>query len=228
MPVLRKMLFRLALVAVLLGLGYGFLVFNAPTGPSGPAATGTGAAPETEAAAGPGGAERRPAREVSFGEIVPFEALLGPAELPPEDIYRDLYAAARAPARAQGECASVLDAFAATCQVRAAEIRRLDDGRYRIEARLAFLPAELPAGLPQADPQSVSVTLGEGGGTEGIAPADLPAARARLYRLAREACAELRASAGACVIESVEISLRDSPAAPGAFDISATARLDTR
>lgn len=243
MRVLRKLIVLIAAIALLAGLGYVYLMPGALPEARGTAESGaapgmvpriraavqgyfSGRPEEPREAAAPAGERPAPLRGVRFRDIVALEALLGPGEPPPEAALRDLYAQARAPARAQTECRAVLDTFGATCQVRAVEIRRLEDGRYEFDARLAVTQADPPGAPPPGDAAGLpggEVVLGPG--IEGVAPEGLPAARAVFYGRAQEACAALRDATGGCVIEAVEISLRESRVSPGGFDLDATARL---
>lgn len=169
------------------------------------------------------------ARSVEYRVVLPIEAFLDEGEVPPELYLHDLYAEARSAGLVQAECARLLATIARSCATALSATNRHEDGGYEVQARLIFAPADpignLPAGA-QLDYQSDDIRMDEES-LNAVAPADLGAAREVYYRRAAQACAAIRQSSGACVIEKITIDTRRARGNDGALDVEASVTLAT-
>ncbi|TNF21057.1 MAG: hypothetical protein EP318_08355 [Rhodobacteraceae bacterium] len=75
-------------------------------------------------------------RFVSIELEMPFAELLAAGEPIPDPVFREVYAAARAPSRLIRLCAEVLDTLAVTCDVAKPRARVKDDGRTTLQGNL--------------------------------------------------------------------------------------------
>lgn len=168
-----------------------------------------------------------PARTVTVIETVPFEAFLAPGEAAPDPAYRDLYAEARAGARAQAECPRLIVSLARSCLPLGVTAEPLGGDRYRVTLRLAFAPADRVRDLAEdeaferaaeASPLAVPSALG-------VAPEALGTAHEHVYRAARFACFIARARREACTVAELRIETAASSETPGTFDVTGEVRL---
>ena len=125
----------------------------------------------------------------------------------------------------EAECDAMIRSFATRCGFGTADVQIGDDGLARLRVTLSFTnatPIGDTTGLDSAGliPQRVDLA-----GPQGIevAPADIPAERARLYAAADEACKGLRAEKGTCVIS--EIAFVEDPVEGGRVNLSASAEI---
>lgn len=140
-------------------------------------------------------------RHVQILLRLPFEDLLAPDEPMPEDVFKNAFAAARAPAHLITLCPELLSTIAVKCDVSRPAGRVGADGLAEVSGALRFVPADAPGTLPQtenADFLSLPVAL-----TQNLELPFTRAGRERALSVARALCRALRDQAGNCVITRV-------------------------
>jgi hypothetical protein len=168
-----------------------------------------------------------PARTVTLVETVPFEAFLAPGETAPDQAYRDLFAEARAGARAQAECPRLIASLASACVPLGVTAEPLGGGQYRVVLRLAFAPADRvrELGEDEAFERAAEASRLDVPSALGVAPESLGTAHGHIYRAARFACFIARARRAACTVAELRIETAASTGTPGAFDVTGAVRL---
>ena len=146
-------------------------------------------------------------RVVQVSYRVPFKAFLAPGEEPPEPVFRQVYATARAPQLSMIYCPEILATLATGCAVHRTEAKYLAEGdEIDVKVTLAYLPdyqiGERPRG---AKPLTVSVNL-----IADVDPQPKPtfqsAARRFYLTKVERLCAEIRKEYGTCVVSSLTLS----------------------
>ena len=140
-------------------------------------------------------------RAVHVAVTVPFEDLLAEGEDAPEEVYRDTYAAARAPAHLAALCAEVLETIALQCDVANPRAKVLRDGEVSIKGKLRFVPRDA-AGTPSASGEA-RVMLMPLSFQSGTMTHNSARGRIGFMEMAQEACARLREIVGNCVINDL-------------------------
>lgn len=140
-------------------------------------------------------------RYVSYELRVPFTELLNPGEVAPEDVFLDLYAQARTPARLIAFCPEVLDRLATRCDVTHTTARIDRDGTARLEGLLVYSPA-----YDMGDPSTVkSGDVFSGAAMLGSYEENAEG-RAEVFTKALTICDGLREAYGNCVISKLSFS----------------------
>lgn len=143
------------------------------------------------------------ARRASITVALPLEELLLDDQPMPEDVFKDVYAAALAPAHMIGICAELLATVAVKCDLSHPEGKIARDGLTELTGRLRYVPRDDPGELPQtsqAEYLDLLFSLSDG--------ADVPftpEARQNAMNVARLLCKALRAQAGNCVITRIRM-----------------------
>ncbi|APX89503.1 hypothetical protein BV394_07060 [Brevirhabdus pacifica] len=165
-----------------------------------------------------------PARVVTFATVVSLADLLAPGEAPPPPALEDLYAEARAARHMQAECTALLASFARRCVVQEAGAERMGDGRWRLQASLAFSPRDEIGAIPMegAEYTPWRTRMRLKAHVAPMPPEDLARARADYYQHARRICAAIRGRSGNCVIERIEFTA--TPAAGPGYSVTLGAR----
>jgi hypothetical protein len=234
------------LIPTLFGVSYGGMIWDALKGLAGGGAPDVAVLSQSAAAPEPSPAPTEslpqsppreaalldsgalgPARTVTVVETLPFEAFLAPGETAPDPAYRDLYAEARAGARAQAECPRLIASLARSCLPLGVTAEPLGGGRYRVTLRLAFAPADRVRELAtdEAFERAAEASRLDVPSALGVAPEALGTAHEHVYRAARFACFIARARREACTVAELRIETAASTGTPGAFDVTGAVRL---
>ncbi|WP_425051177.1 hypothetical protein [Psychromarinibacter sp. S121] len=152
-------------------------------------------------------------RRVTWSLYVTIDDVLVDFEPRPEPELEPLYILARAPRLAMRACAEMLEDMAKGCGFAGAEIDPKDDGIYRLDMKIGFLPSDPVGDLTNAEGATLEREYAT---SSGVASLDLTSVaetsradvRRKLRRLAREYCNELRDRTGTCVITSLSITER--------------------
>lgn len=134
--------------------------------------------------------------------------VLAPGETAPEGREaQQLWVTARGLALAQADgCPKVLETIATRCSAGRLEIRRNEDGTFRVKARLGFAPIDDPGPVPAqgrgVDLHDERLRLPVQGALR-VPVGQIDAAERQLLDAAQDACRNLRADTGTCVIRSV-------------------------
>lgn len=142
-------------------------------------------------------------RKVSYEISVPFVDLLNPGEAAPDEVFRDVYASARAPARIMAFCPELLETLALRCDVTGTSARIDRDGTARIEGDLVYLPAYRmgdPSTVQNGDVFSARARLSQ--------HEDSREGRAGAIGQALTVCDALRETFGNCVLTSLSARKR--------------------
>ncbi len=146
------------------------------------------------------------ARGVRMEVRLPLDALLAEGEALPEEVFREVYAAARAPQHLISLCPELLSTIEKKCDLTrpAAKIDR--DGLAKLSGSLRFVPRDEPGTLPEAkDAEMINLRVSL---TQGQTVAFTPENRQEVLRLTRNLCNRLRVLAGNCVITRVSLMPR--------------------
>jgi len=143
-------------------------------------------------------------RSVSFTLNMPFEDILAPGEEAPEEIYRELYAMARAPSRLIAMCPEILGVVASKCDVGDSDGDVKRDGTVRLSGDLDYIPAYDigdPSTVKNGEVVMVYATVAGRGELE-----NTPEARKLVYQRTVSLCGALRERFGNCVISHLALT----------------------
>lgn len=149
-------------------------------------------------------------RIVEVTTIIAAADLLAQGEAMPDPSRLPLYAAARAPARMIRYCQEVVTTFATACDVARTSTDVLDDGRIRISADLAYIPAAYLGDPAQISNGAFFTTVAR---FHDMPDADRPVfdAEARLAAMqqAQDLCDTLLESFGPCVVGRLQLATEE-------------------
>lgn len=163
------------------------------------------------------------ARMVSVELPVALEDLLHPEEDMPEDAFKNVYVAARAPAHLMDLCRELLNTIAVKCDLSKPNGKIARDGVPELRGHLRFIPADAPGELPQTDEAeytNLGVSLSDG--------QDLPfttQGREVALKVAGELCRALRVQVGNCVVTRVNFRPQWTARVEGPLKLRASAVL---
>lgn len=142
-------------------------------------------------------------RGVSVSMVMPFEELLIQGENAPEDVFREVYAAARAPAQLMALCPEVLETIAVTCDVQRTSARVDRDGFAHLAGTLRFIPNGALGDLPDIDTAKlIPVRVRQPEDRDVTFTAET---RIAVLQETARTCALLRAQIGNCVTTQITL-----------------------
>jgi hypothetical protein len=164
-------------------------------------------------------------RVVTFSRKVTLADLPGATDATLYQSRAEIAGLAAARQMSDADCALIIKSFATACQFSSARAQVGDDGMVRLDYALSFAsatPTDNVEGLKDGVlvPQRIRLTDRQG---IDVAAEDLPAAREKFYAAAEDACADLRAEKGNCVI--AEMTFAEEPADNGRINLSAGAEI---
>lgn len=157
-------------------------------------------------------------RVVHWDRRLTIRDVLAEGEPDPGPDLHELYILARAPAMGMTLCPTILESLATGCAVAMAEVDKVgNDGTYRVQVQLGFLPEDAPGDLSDigtAALETVGQELTPRGRSLEIRTEDRDAFLAGLFDQASRICDQIRAATGTCTVQRV--SIKETPIEGGA------------
>ena len=148
-------------------------------------------------------------RIVVIEEIITQAELLNAGEATPSDTFRDLYLAARAPARLIQYCADIVQTIGLKCDVIHSDTRENAQGKLELTGHLAFVPAAALGDPSQVTDGAVvqgTITLSD---EDDLKPANEQSTRTEAMERAQNMCDMLHADYGNCVLTRVTFDVEE-------------------
>lgn len=158
-----------------------------------------------------------------FVIILPFEDMLNPGEAMPDDVYKDVYVAARGPSHLIKLCTELLNTIAVKCDLSKPQGKIGRDGLAQVSGLLRYVPQDDPGILPETkEAEYMNLHFSLSGREEMPYTSEM---RERAFTLAQSLCDALRLQAGNCVITRVDMKPQFRRGAEGVAVLEADARL---